>query len=667
MTSPSHTGFKPGAGLRLWRALTGVSIRTKIVGMVVGVVLLLGLGVTLQVRARLAADLGQSLEERGVAITRDLAARSTDLILTGNTFALYALVRDTLENNADVRYVFVLGPEGQVLVHSFEQGVPPDLLSVNTPASDVPYQVQILDSDEGLIQDVAVPILGRQAGVARVGLSQNRLAAAVTQATLELVLATAGALALGVVLAMLLTHILTRPVFDLVGLARAVGQGDLSRQTPVRMDDEIGELSVAFNRMTADLASSRDELLRQNRELLALNRVAAAISGAHRLDDVLAAALRTTLEVVNGPAGWVVLPIGEGGRLTIVAYEGLSHDFVQRETDATMPECLCRQVLEGNGALLLPDVRHDCPRLARMQSAASAGSDLCCHVSVPLLARGRAVGLMNIASNERRGVFKPEETALLAAIGQQVGVAVENARLWEELQRQSALRGQLLEQVLTAQEAERQRIARELHDEAGSSLTSLMVGLRVIEARAEEAEAVRAQAADLKALAGDLLTSLHDLSVELRPSALDRLGLVTALEQFVRDYGRQHNLVADFQAAGLNGVRLAPEIETTLYRIVQEALTNVARHAAATHVGVILEQRERSVVAVIEDNGQGFDVAEAMTTNGSGQRLGLFGMQERAALVGGRLALESAPGLGTTVFIEVPLELKDVPDPRLIG
>jgi len=665
MASPNHAS-------RLWRTLTGVSIRTKIVGMVVGVVLLLGLGVTLQVRARLAADLGQSLEERGVAITRDLAARSTDLILTSNTFALYALVRETLENNADVRYVFILGPEGQVLVHSFEQGVPPDLLGVNTPVQDVPYQVQILDSDEGLIQDVAVPILGRQAGIARVGLSQNRLAAAVTQATWELVAATAGALALGVVVAMLLTHILTQPVFDLVNLARAVGQGNLSQQTPVRMDDEIGELSVAFNRMTADLARSRDELLRQNRELVALNSVAAAISGAHRLGDVLAAALHTTLEVVNGPAGWVVLPIGEGGRLTIVAYQGLSDDFIQRETDAATPECLCRQVLEGHGALLLPDVRYDCPRLARMQAMAS---DLCCHVSVPLLARGRAVGVMNIASNAERGVFNPEETTLLAAIGQQVGVAVENARLWEELQRQSALRSRLLEQTLAAQEAERQRIARELHDEAGSSLTSLMVGLRVIEGRAEEAEAVRAQAAALKALAGELLTSLHDLSVELRPSALDRLGLVTALEQFVRDYGRQHNLVADFQAAGLDGVRLPSEIETTLYRIVQEALTNVARHAAATHVGVILEQRERSVVAVVEDNGQGFDVAGATacperseeTTHGGGQRLGLFGMQERAALVGGRLTLESAPGQGTTVFVEVPLELKNVPDSCSVG
>jgi signal transduction histidine kinase len=661
--------------LRLWHAITAVSIRVKIAGMVVGVVLLLGLGVTLQVRARLAADLGQSLQERGIAITRDLAARSTDLILTGNTFALYALVRDTLENNADVRYVFILGPEGQVLVHSFEQGVPPDLLSVNALAADVPYQVQVLDSEEGLIQDVAVPIFGGQVGVARVGLSQNRLSAAVIRATWELIAATAAALALGVTLALFLTHILTRPVFDLVDLARAVGQGDLSRQVKVWMADEIGELSAAFNRMTADLARHRDDLLRHNRKLVALNSVAAAISGAHGLDEMLTAALGTTLEVIGAPAGWVVLPEREGGRLSIVAYQGLPDGFVQGEKAADLAECLCRQVV-GYAAAGLPEVRYDCPRLVRLRRC---GSDLCCHVSVPLLARGRAVGAMNIASNSARGAFTPEEMALLAAIGQQVGVAVESAWLWEEVQRQSALRARLLNQIITAQEAERQRIARELHDEAGSALTSLIVGLRLIETRAEGNEALRAQAADLKALAGQILDDLHRLSVELRPSALDRLGLVMALEQFVRDYGRKHGLRADFQAACPPGLRLPAEVEMALYRIVQEALTNVVRHAAATHVGVILERRQGSVVAIVEDDGRGFDVPATLAGAGEGQRLGLFGMQERAALVGGRLTLESAPGQGTTVFVEIPLGVKalegvsegvkkkDVSEPHPVG
>lgn len=661
--------------LRLWRAITAVSIRIKIAGMVVGVVLLLGLGVTLQVRARLAAELGQGLQERGIAITRDLAARSTDLILTGNTFALYALVRDTVENNTDVRYVFILGPDGQVLVHSFEQGVPPDLLRVNALPAGAPYQVQVLDSDEGLIQDVAAPIFGGQVGVARVGLSQNRLRATVTQATWELIAATLAALAVGVALALLLTHILTRPVFDLVGVARAVGQGDLSRQVRVWMADEIGELSAAFNRMTADLARNRDALLRQNRELVALNSVAAAISGAHGLDELLAAALRTTLEVIRAPAGWVVLPEGEGGGLRIVAYEGLPERFVQGEEASDLAECLCRQVI-GYAAAGLPELRYDCPRLVRLRRY---GSDLCCHVSVPLLARGRAVGVMNIASNAQQGAFTPEERALLAAIGQQVGVAVESARLWEELQRQSALRARLLNQIVTAQEGERQRIARELHDEAGSALTSLIVGLGLIEAGAEGNETIRAQAADLKALAGEILDDLHRLSVELRPGALERLGLVTALEELVRDYGRKHNLRTDFQAAGLDGLRLPPEVEMALYRIVQEALTNVIRHAAASHVGVILERRQGSVVAIVEDDGRGFDVASVWAGSGEGQRLGLFGMQERAAMVGGRLTLESAPGQGTTVFVEVPLELnppkglfeggkeKDVPKPNPVG
>ena len=224
----------------------------------------------------------------------------------------------------------------------------------------------------------------------------------------------------------------------------------------------------------------------------------------------------------------------------------------------------------------------------------------------------------------------------------------------EELHDKEVLRGRLLEKVITAQEDERKRISRELHDETGQSLTSLMVGLRALEG-ATCLEEVRDTADQLRATAAQTLGSLHSLALELRPSVLDDLGLVAALKRYVKDYATGFGLDADFEAVGLEEKRLTPQVETTLYRIVQEALTNVARHAEASHVSVLLEQRRGSVIGIVEDDGRGFDV-EGVLTSGQLKRLGLHGMQERASLVGGKLTLESTPGIGTAVFIEIPLD-----------
>ncbi len=226
----------------------------------------------------------------------------------------------------------------------------------------------------------------------------------------------------------------------------------------------------------------------------------------------------------------------------------------------------------------------------------------------------------------------------------------------EELHDKEVLRGRLLEKIITAQEDERKRISRELHDETGQALTSLMVGLKALEG-ATCLEEVRDMAGQLRTTAAQTLDSLHSLALELRPSVLDDLGLVAALKRYVKDYATGFGLDADFEVVGLEEKRLTPQVETTLYRIVQEALTNVVRHAEASQVSVLLEQRTGSVIAIVEDDGRGFD-AESVLNLGQPARLGLHGMQERVALAGGKLTLESSPGIGTTVFIEIPLDGK---------
>lgn len=211
-----------------------------------------------------------------------LAEDSTNLILTQDIFGLYQNLRTTLETNPDVRYVFLLDVKGQVIAHSFPSRVPPDLLTVNVLQEGVPWQVQILQSEEGLITDVAVLIFEGRLGTVRLGLSHRRMEQAIWVAQQRVMLTILAALLVGGLMVLVLTRVLTRPIMELVEAARAVGRGDLSVRPPVRMEDEVGELTAAFNAMTRDLERFRDELLRQNRELSTLNAVAQAISGRAR-------------------------------------------------------------------------------------------------------------------------------------------------------------------------------------------------------------------------------------------------------------------------------------------------------------------------------------------------------------------------------------------------
>jgi len=231
----------------------------------------------------------------------------------------------------------------------------------------------------------------------------------------------------------------------------------------------------------------------------------------------------------------------------------------------------------------------------------------------------------------------------------------ERSRLLAELRGKEQMRLQLLEKIISAQEDERKRVARELHDETSQSLTSLIVGLKVLESVAVLPE-VREKAAELRALGGEILRDVHDLAFQLRPSLLDHLGMVAAVQRLTEDYTQKAGLQIDLQVSGFEDKRLPPATETALYRLVQEALTNVAKHARAKNVSVILKEDGASVRAFVEDDGRGFNVAEVMGSAAKDKKLGLFGMEERAALVGGRLTIESMPGKGTRVSVEVPFE-----------
>ena len=208
--------------------------------------------------------------------------------------------------------------------------------------------------------------------------------------------------------------------------------------------------------------------------------------------------------------------------------------------------------------------------------------------------------------------------------------------------------------LATAQEDERRRISRELHDQLGQLLTSLGLGLKVIDDETPDPSPIRDRLRSLQSLTNEIGRELHNLALELRPTALDDLGLVAALTHYAETWSQRSGLEIDYHTTGMDGERLPAQVETALYRVVQEALTNVLKHAQARRVNVVLQRSSGHVSATVEDDGRGFD-SDAGADPVAGTRLGIIGMRERAALVGGSLTIESTPGRGTTILTWVPL------------
>jgi signal transduction histidine kinase len=224
-----------------------------------------------------------------------------------------------------------------------------------------------------------------------------------------------------------------------------------------------------------------------------------------------------------------------------------------------------------------------------------------------------------------------------------------------ERKRAEEMRKELLRRIVTAQEEERRRIARELHDQMGQHLTALMLGLASLKESCQDQPLVHDRLRQLQQLTNELGQEAHHLAWELRPTALDDWGLQTALSNYVEEWSERCRIPVDFHGIGLEEERLAPEIEATIYRVAQEALTNILRHAAAQRVSLILERRPGHVVAIVEDDGRGFDTEVVMNTTETKRWLGLLGMKERVALVGGTLQVESTLGAGTTLFVRIPV------------
>ena len=243
-------------------------------------------------------------------------------------------------------------------------------------------------------------------------------------------------------------------------------------------------------------------------------------------------------------------------------------------------------------------------------------------------------------------------------------LAAANHLLQQEIAERGQLAAQraaLVERIITAQESERQRIARELHDTLGQFLSAL--GLRLSMAQSLEGvlPAVRDELAQLRALTNRVDQEVDRLTMELRPPALEHLGLPDALRNYAEEWTAISGVTVDLLIAGLDTTRLPSVIESTAYRIAQEALSNVLKHAQATSVSVIVERQVGELRVIVEDNGVGFEPSPDTVQIVGGRQVGLIGMAERAALAGGELTIETVPGSGTAIYLHIPLG-DDTPD-----
>jgi signal transduction histidine kinase len=284
-------------------------------------------------------------------------------------------------------------------------------------------------------------------------------------------------------------------------------------------------------------------------------------------------------------------------------------------------------------------------------------------ISLPLTVQQQVIGslvLVQPKSGERRLPY--DEFKLMVGVSQQLGLSIENARLYQEAQKREKLLADLLHQVVEAQEAERKRIARELHDATGQSLTAINLGLRGIEnVLKDSSPTLIAQFKELKSFGINALDELRQIIADLRPSQLDDLGLVPALQWYIGEFQKRHSIPVDLIVEG-EQVRLPSEYEIVLFRIAQEALINIAKHAGASYAVVTVHTYSGQICVMIEDDGCGFDPTTMLDDEIPLTGWGLLGIRERTLLLGGHYEIDSEPGGGTFIRVSIPLvrEWKDV-------
>lgn len=413
----------------------------------------------------------------------------------------------------------------------------------------------------------------------------------------------------------------------------------------------IPQISCELRSQTAALAFERrkpaiisgmssndlENLERRNAELGVLNQIAQALNAELDLDRALRTTLTLTVRLMDLQTGWIWLTHDDGSNARLAVHQNLPPalaDHPHRMKGSTWCTCI-DDYQEGDlsGAANINVIK-----CSRLKDEMRGTDGLRYHATVPIYAHGKKLGLMNASSRDERALTA-DELRLLSTIGDMLGMAIERARLFR--------RG-----AETGAAEERTRIAREIHDTLAQDLTAIALQLETVDALIEadhDSDKVHKLVTQALVRARQGLDETRRSVMNLRAAPLEGQTMSEALAALAHDYGGRWNLAVQTDLKPVRDV--PPHIENGLFRIAQEAFSNIARHAGATGFSVILRQQRGHIQLVITDDGRGFAVADVPD-----DRYGLIGMNERAILLGGQCVISTAPGQGTRIDVEIPVE-----------
>jgi signal transduction histidine kinase len=393
-------------------------------------------------------------------------------------------------------------------------------------------------------------------------------------------------------------------------------------------------------------------------QITALNSISKAVSELSDLDTILNIAIDNVLDIINGTIGGILFMDKEPGVLYYRTHRGFSSERLN-DVRIRIGEGIAGQVAETGQSILVEDLSQD-PRTVNLDIVNAEG--LKGFVSIPLKSNNQVLGVMNVASREP-GDFDDEDLSLLNSIGDYLGTAIEQADLYTRLSRIAERNRVLLKYALTSQEDERKRIARELHDETIQAMTSLTLGIeaaiQTVESKGFNEIQFVETLKNTQSYAAHTNAEIMRIIRELRPPLLDEFGMLTAIRRYALDilYSQGINVELNFPEINM---RPPMELEVTLYRISQGLISNIIEHSEAKNVSISLEYTESQCTLVVQDDGKGFDVDQLKGVEPGGRGAGLFTMRERARLLGGAGFVESKPGYGTKVTINLPISIESI-------
>jgi signal transduction histidine kinase len=408
-----------------------------------------------------------------------------------------------------------------------------------------------------------------------------------------------------------------------------------------RREDQVRNLQVA---LALERANQTQEA--QSRRLEAFREIAAAVEQSLDLREVLELGLEKALQVTGQEAAEIHLMDPDESTMTTKASIGGPEGFLMREEIIVLGECLCGLAVLNEEPLIVPDIQGDM-RVTRLSCLRFGFQSAAC---IPLRVKGRAIGVLTVHGRDKHH-FDDEDTELLVAVANQLGTAIENARLYAEMEARVEALSRKLQHMAVVEE--RERLGRDLHD--GLAQTMSLLSIQVAQARSlinsGDVDAAAEELTEMNLVIDAGYEEVREAITNLRLAAPKGADWLDWLQEYVYDFGVRHDLSAEFQILDeRESIVLPPLQEVHLTRIIQEALSNVRRHARARQVHMALIPNGRKLKVLIEDDGKGFDVERVLSRRG---RYGLSTMRERAELLGGSLQVHSQPGEGTTITVEI--------------